>query len=227
NRRSVDPRETEAAELGDEGVAADQPEGTDGRRIERRRQGSAHRDEAQEPVLVVVRAVESARQRDLEGGILEEGCGRQQPPLDGERVEERLQGGAGLAARAAAAPAPRGGATRRPLLPTYARTSPVSLAMASTAPSRTPRSRTAMRFRSSAAVAARCSPASSVVGTAGDVPSSRCATWGASEGGDGIAGTTASARRTAASMASAVGASGNLGRSAAVGRTTAAVRAPA
>src|SRR5262249_22277744 len=65
-RRAVDPREPEAAELGDEGVAADQTEGADGGRVERRRQGGADGDETQEPVLVVVRAVEAARQRDLE-----------------------------------------------------------------------------------------------------------------------------------------------------------------
>ena len=102
----------------------------------------------------------------------------------------------------------------------------MALSATRTAPSCTPRSRTASRLCSSAAAAARCTPASSVVRTTGEVPSRRCATCGASERGDGIAGTPASARRAAACMASAAIRSGTRVRSAVTRRTMAAGAAP-
>ena len=102
----------------------------------------------------------------------------------------------------------------------------MALSATRTAPSCTPRSRTASKLCSSAAAAARCTPASSVVRTTGEVPSSRCATCGASERGDGIAGTPASARRAAASTASAATRSGTRLRSAVTRRTIAAGAAP-
>ncbi len=92
--------ETETLKVTREGFEAEQIDGSNRRDIKRRGQGDPYRNQAPEFAIVIQRAVESAFFGTLERGVLDQRGRGEQMAVEGERVEEGLEGGAGLTQRA-------------------------------------------------------------------------------------------------------------------------------
>src|SRR5258706_501021 len=69
------------------------------RDVERAGERGTHADESLEVAIVILRHVHPALGGDRERTVIDERCGREESLVDGERVEEGLQGRSGLTLR--------------------------------------------------------------------------------------------------------------------------------